>query len=154
MENGVLIEFLLVAVCKRDIRIGQRENVFDGVGRLVGKQLEKHSRIFAVENVVPFLINRQFPVRVARVEIRLLLRRRHASFPGGADRQVASQIAGNSSAYERLIGQAVYYSKRCYGNKLIVLVVGKPSEKYSSFGEVQDLLASLGIRFVYKEVLM
>ena len=31
----------------------------------------------------------------------------------GIELKLAKQIAGNSSAYERLIGQVVYYSERC-----------------------------------------
>ncbi|MBR4328058.1 MAG: hypothetical protein IKP73_21275 [Bacteroidales bacterium] len=70
----------------------------------------------------------------------------------GIELKLAKQISGNSSAYERLIGQAVYYSKRCYKDNLIVLVVGKDTEYGSSLKEVEGILEELGIHFVYKVV--
>ena len=72
----------------------------------------------------------------------------------GIELKLAKQILGNSSSYERMIGQTVYYSKRCYKDNLIVLVVGTPSEYTATLKEVQDIIESLGVRFVFKQVLM
>ena len=70
----------------------------------------------------------------------------------GVELKLAKQIIGNSTAYERLLGQAVYYSKRCYKNNLIVLVVGTAKEYVTTLKEVQAFLEDMGVRFVYKEV--
>lgn len=72
----------------------------------------------------------------------------------GIELKLAKQILGNSSSYERMIGQAVYYSRRCYKDNLIVLIVGTPSEYTATLKEVQDIIESLGVRFVFKQVLM
>lgn len=71
----------------------------------------------------------------------------------GIELKLAKQIAGNkNSAYERLIGQVVYYSKRCYDDKLIVLVIGTSKEYDTTLKEVQNFIESLGVRFIFKEV--
>ncbi|MBR3714222.1 MAG: hypothetical protein IKQ30_01720 [Bacteroidales bacterium] len=70
----------------------------------------------------------------------------------GIELKLAKQIVGNSSAYERLLGQALYYSKRCYKENLIVMVVGTAKEFVSTLKEVQSFLEDMGVRFVYKEV--
>ncbi len=70
----------------------------------------------------------------------------------GIELKLAKQIVGNSSAYERLIGQVVYYSKNRYKDRLIVLVVGTPNEKDPTLDEVQKIIESLGAHFVFKEV--
>lgn len=70
----------------------------------------------------------------------------------GIELKLAKQISGNSSAYERLIGQAVYYSKRCYKDNLIVLVIGTTKEYDTSLKEVEGIIKELGIHFVYKVV--
>lgn len=71
----------------------------------------------------------------------------------GIELKLAKQIKGNSSAYERLIGQIVYYSKRCYNDRLIVLVVGTAKDYDATLKEVQNFIESLGIHFVFKEIL-
>ena len=71
----------------------------------------------------------------------------------GIELKLAKQIAGNSSAYERLIGQVVYYSKRCYKDRLIVLVVGTSKDYNTTLKEVQDFIEGLGVHFVFKEIL-
>ena len=69
----------------------------------------------------------------------------------GIELKLAKQLK-NSSAKERLIGQVIYYSKRCYQGKLIVLVVGTQKEYDTSLQEVQEFLSELGAYFVYKEI--
>lgn len=69
----------------------------------------------------------------------------------GIELKLARQLT-DSSTKERLIGQAVYYSKRCYQNKLIVLVVGTKKEYDTSLKEVQMFLKDLGVCLLYKEV--
>lgn len=68
----------------------------------------------------------------------------------GIELKLAKQLE-NSSAKERLIGQAVYYSKRCYQNRLIVLIVGTKNEYDTTMKEVQDFLEEMGVFFIYKE---
>lgn len=70
----------------------------------------------------------------------------------GIELKLAKQLSDNSSAKERLIGQAIYYSKRCYQDKLIVLVVGTRKEYDTSLKEAQDFLDELGVYFIFKEV--
>lgn len=70
----------------------------------------------------------------------------------GIELKLAKQLLNKSSAKERLLGQALYYSKRCYQNRLIVLVVGTKKEYDTSLKEVQLFLQELGVFFVYKEV--
>lgn len=69
----------------------------------------------------------------------------------GIELKLASQLK-SSSAKERLIGQAVYYSKRCYQNRQIVLVVGTKKEYDTTIKEVQDFLEEFGVIFIYKEI--
>ena len=70
----------------------------------------------------------------------------------GIELKLAKQLSVSSSAKERLIGQAVYYSKRCYQNKLIILIIGTKKEYNTSLKEVQNFLEELGVYFIYKEV--
>ena len=70
----------------------------------------------------------------------------------GIELKLAKQLSASSSAKERLIGQAVYYSKRCYQNKLITLIVGTKKEYDTSLKEVRDFLDELGVYFIFKEV--
>lgn len=69
----------------------------------------------------------------------------------GIELKLAKQLIG-SYAKERLIGQAIYYSKRCYQEKLIILVIGSKKEYDTSLKEVQLFLQDLGIHFIYKEL--
>lgn len=69
----------------------------------------------------------------------------------GIELKLAKKLS-NSGSKERLIGQAIYYSKRCYQNKLIVLVVGTKKEYDTSLKEVQQFLKELGVHFMYKEI--
>lgn len=74
----------------------------------------------------------------------------------GIELKLAKQFKDNSraSAYERLIGQIVYYSKRCYRDRLIVLVVGYPKDYDAILQEVEKFVRELGlgVHFVFKEV--
>lgn len=70
----------------------------------------------------------------------------------GIELKLAKQLADSSAGKERLIGQAVYYSRRCYENRLIVLVVGTKKEYDTSLKEVQEFLEELGVHFIFKEV--
>ncbi len=70
----------------------------------------------------------------------------------GIELKVAEQLK-KSTQVERLIGQAVYYSRRKYDNgNLIVLVVGKKKEYDASMKEIEAIIADLGVNFVYKAV--
>ncbi len=71
----------------------------------------------------------------------------------GIELKLAKQLSeGSAAAKERLIGQAVYYSRRCYKGKLIVLVVGTKSEYDSTIKEVRNFLEEFGVHFMYKEL--
>lgn len=70
----------------------------------------------------------------------------------GIELKLAKQLAISSSAKERLIGQAVYYSKRCYQKRLIILIIGTKKEYNTSLKEIQDFLEELGVFFIYKVV--
>lgn len=73
----------------------------------------------------------------------------------GIELKLAKQLSASSgaAAKERLIGQAVYYSRRQYKGKLIVLVVGTANEKKdAALSEVEKFLLELGIYYIYKEI--
>ncbi len=70
----------------------------------------------------------------------------------GIELKLAKQIVGKSSAYERLIGQVVFYSRRRYNDRLIVLVIGRPDYYDSRLKEVGEFIEELGVHFVFKEV--
>lgn len=69
----------------------------------------------------------------------------------GIELKVAEQLKSASNV-ERLIGQVVYYMKKQYGNNLIVFIAGKPKEYDASMQELEEIINSLGARFIYKEV--
>ena len=69
----------------------------------------------------------------------------------GIELKVAEQLKSASNV-ERLIGQVVYYMKKQYGNNFIVFVAGKPKEYDASMQELEEVIKSLGARFIYKEV--
>ena len=73
----------------------------------------------------------------------------------GIELKLAKQLSATSgaAAKERLIGQAVYYSRRHYKGKLIVLVVGTANEKKdAALSETARFLQELGVHYVYKEI--
>lgn len=70
----------------------------------------------------------------------------------GIELKVAEQLK-KSTQVERLIGQAVYYSRRKYeDSNLIVLVVGKKKEYDASMKEIEAIITDLGVNFIYKVV--
>lgn len=69
----------------------------------------------------------------------------------GIELKVAEQLKSASNV-ERLIGQVVYYMKKKYGNNLIVVVAGKAQEYDASMQELEEIINSLGAKFIYKEV--
>lgn len=69
----------------------------------------------------------------------------------GIELKVAEQLKSASNV-ERLIGQVVYYMKKQYGNNLIVVVAGKAKEYDASMQELEEIINSLGAKFIYKEV--
>ena len=70
----------------------------------------------------------------------------------GIELKLAKQIKKKSNAYERLIGQVVYYSKRCYKDKLIIVVIGSSKDYDATLKEVKEFIESLGVHFIFKEV--
>ena len=69
----------------------------------------------------------------------------------GIELKVAEQLKSASNV-ERLIGQVVYYMKKQYGNNFIVLVAGKSKEYDASMQELEEIINSLGAKFVYKAI--
>ena len=69
----------------------------------------------------------------------------------GIELKVAEQLKSASNV-ERLIGQVVYYMKKQYGNNLIVFIAGKPKEYDASMQELEEIINSLGAKFIYKEI--
>ena len=70
----------------------------------------------------------------------------------GIELKIAEQLK-KATNVERLIGQTIYYTKRkySYGN-LIVLVVGKEKEYDASMREIENIINSIGGRFIYYKV--
>ena len=61
----------------------------------------------------------------------------------------------NSSSYERLLGQAIYYKKRKYDENLIILIVGTNSEykeNVQKIKELSDIIEDLDVKFLYLNV--
>jgi hypothetical protein len=61
----------------------------------------------------------------------------------------------NSSSYERLLGQAIYYKKRKYDERLIILIVGTNSEykeNVQKIKELSDIIEDLDVKFLYLNV--
>ena len=61
----------------------------------------------------------------------------------------------NSSSYERLLGQVIYYKKRKYEENLIILVVGTSSEykeNVQKIKELSDIIEDLDVKFLYLNV--
>ena len=69
----------------------------------------------------------------------------------GIELKVAEQLKSASNV-ERLIGQVVYYMKKQYGNNLIVFIAGKPKAYDASMQELEEIINSLGAKFIYKEI--
>jgi hypothetical protein len=61
----------------------------------------------------------------------------------------------SSSAYERLLGQVIYYKKRKYDENLIILIVGTSTEykeNVQKIKELADIIGALDVKFLYLNV--
>lgn len=71
----------------------------------------------------------------------------------GVEVKLASAIVDNSSEAYRLLGQALYYDRRRYARRLLVVIVGPPElENHPIIGEVVDLLGVIGVVGTYLPV--
>lgn len=68
-------------------------------------------------------------------------------------RRQAKQLKNSAAAIQRVIGQVVYYSRRCYQeNGLILLVVDTEKELDSKLEELRKFVEEFpNIYFVYKQ---
>lgn len=114
-------------------------------------QSEKDLESFLFEEISG-LLNRENVHRQYNVGGFLALRTDIDLFNGQIG--IELKIAQNSSAQEmqRLIGQAVYYDRRVYLGKLIVLVVGK-AEINATIAEMGRFLEELGVTFIYRKAI-
>ena len=67
----------------------------------------------------------------------------------GIELKLAKELSAANNI-ERLFGQVIYYSKRVYKDKLIVVVVGTDKEYTQIVKEVEKFINELGVKFVYK----
>lgn len=71
----------------------------------------------------------------------------------GVEIKLASAIVDNSSEAYRLLGQALYYNRRRYARRLLVLIVGpRVLERHPIVIEVIDLLGVIGVAGTYLRV--
>ena len=68
----------------------------------------------------------------------------------GIELKLAKEL--NTQGIERLFGQVIYYSKRVYKDKLIVVVVGSDKEYTQIVREVEKFINELGVTFLYKPI--
>jgi hypothetical protein len=69
----------------------------------------------------------------------------------GIELKLAKELSAANNI-ERLFGQVIYYSKRVYKDKLIVVVVGTDKEYTQVVKEVEKFITELGVTFLYKQV--
>ena len=71
----------------------------------------------------------------------------------GIELKLAKQLKNSATAMQRVIGQVVYYSRRCYQNSgLILLVVGTEKELDSKLDELRKFIEEMpNVYFVYKQ---
>lgn len=71
----------------------------------------------------------------------------------GIELKLAKQLKNSATAMQRVIGQIVYYSRRCYQeNGLILLVVGTEKELDSKLDELRKFVEEFpNVFFVYKQ---
>ena len=71
----------------------------------------------------------------------------------GIELKLAKQLKNNATAIQRVIGQVVYYSRRCYQDSgLILLVVGTEKELDSKLDELRKFIEEFpNTYFVYKQ---
>jgi hypothetical protein len=68
----------------------------------------------------------------------------------GIELKLASALQGSASNIQRTFGQAIYYSKRTYGQNLIFLIVGNAKIQNEPFmKEVISFLDSVGVAVLY-----
>ena len=66
----------------------------------------------------------------------------------GVELKMAKEL--NTSNIERLLGQVLYYSKRKYKSKLIVVIVGKEKEENQrKIEELQKIIEEQGVTFYF-----
>ena len=72
----------------------------------------------------------------------------------GIELKLAKQLKNSATAMQRVIGQVVYYSRRCYNNSgLILLIVGTEKELDSKLDELRKFIEEFpNVYFVYKQV--
>jgi hypothetical protein len=69
----------------------------------------------------------------------------------GIEIKLAKELS-SSTNIERLLGQVLYYSKRKYKSKIVVLVVGTSKENDRKMEELEEIVQSIGATFYYKNV--
>jgi hypothetical protein len=69
----------------------------------------------------------------------------------GIELKLAKELSAANNI-ERLFGQVIYYSKRVYKDKLIVVVVGTDKEYTQIIREVEKFITEIGVTFVYKRI--
>lgn len=71
----------------------------------------------------------------------------------GIELKLAKQLKNKAAEMQRVIGQVVYYSRRCYQeNGLILLVVGTEKELDSKLDELKKFVEEFpNVFFVYKQ---
>jgi hypothetical protein len=68
----------------------------------------------------------------------------------GIEIKLAVNVLNSSSEAYRLIGQAIYYDRRRYSGRLVVVLVGPPALRSEpAFGELAGILTSMGISCLY-----
>ncbi len=67
----------------------------------------------------------------------------------GIELKLAKELKDNASNIERLFGQVIYYSKRRYKDKLIVLIVGTENENNQVIKEIEKFVTELNVYFHY-----
>lgn len=70
----------------------------------------------------------------------------------GIELKLAKELGSNASNIERLFGQVIYYSKRRYKDRLIVVVVGTEKEQNQIIKEIEKFVTELGVFFCYVTV--
>lgn len=71
----------------------------------------------------------------------------------GIELKLAKQLKNSATAMQRVIGQVVYYSRRCYQDSgLILLIVGTEKELDSKLDELKKFIEEIpNTYFVYKQ---
>lgn len=71
----------------------------------------------------------------------------------GIELKLSKQLKNSATAMQRVIGQVVYYSRRCYQKSgLILLIVGTEKELDSKLDELRQFVEEFpNVYFVYKQ---